>query len=109
MYEYQGKVVHVVDGDTLDVSLDLGLETYRTVRLRLYGINARERFTEAGKEALQTLKSIFDNNPNVTVKTIKDRSEKYGRYLAIVIAPDQTNINEWLVQCHLAEKTNGSP
>ena len=107
MYEYRGEVVNVVDGDTVDVRIDLGLETYREIRLRLYGINAPERFTDLGKMATEALRDLFAGNPEVMVKTFKDRTEKYGRYLAILAAEDGTNINDWLVESHLAERQTG--
>jgi micrococcal nuclease len=107
MYEYRGEVVNVVDGDTVDVRIDLGLEIQREIRLRLFGINAAERFTYLGKMATEALRDTLAGNPKVTVKTFKDRTEKYGRYLAILTAEDGTNINDWLVESHLAERQTG--
>jgi micrococcal nuclease len=40
----------------------------------------------------------------ITIKTIKDKSEKFGRYLGIIIKEDGTNINEWLINEGLATK-----
>jgi micrococcal nuclease len=40
----------------------------------------------------------------ITLKTIKDNKEKYGRYLGIIIKSDGTNINDWLISEGLAEK-----
>jgi len=107
MYEYRGEVVNVVDGDTVDVRIDLGLDIQREIRLRLFGINAAERFTDLGKMATEALRDTLAGNPKVTVKTFKDRTEKYGRYLAILTAEDGTNINDWLVESHLAERQAG--
>jgi micrococcal nuclease len=107
MYEYRGEVIHVVDGDTVDVRIDLGLEIQREIRLRLYGIDAAERFTDLGKMATEALRDLFTGNPLVTVRTFKDRTEKYGRYLAILTTQDGININDWLVESHLAERQTG--
>jgi len=107
MYEYRGEVVNVVDGDTVDVRIDLGLEIQREIRLRLFGINSAERFTDLGKMATEALRDTLAGNPKVTVRTFKDRTEKYGRYLAILTAEDGTNINDWLVESHLAERQTG--
>jgi micrococcal nuclease len=107
MYEYRGAVVNVVDGDTVDVLIDLGLETHREIRLRLYGIDAAERFTDLGKMATEALRDLFAGNPHVTVRTFKDRTEKYGRYLAILTTEDGICINDWLVESHLAERQTG--
>jgi micrococcal nuclease len=104
MYEYKAIVLKVVDGDTLDVELDLGLHIRHKVRLRLYGINAAERFTVEGKEASRRLAEKIGVATAVTVKTIKDQQEKYGRYLANITLADGTFLNEWMIQEGLAER-----
>ena len=45
MYEYNAKLLRVVDGDTLDASIDLGFDVWVKKRVRLYGINAPESRT----------------------------------------------------------------
>ncbi len=45
MFVYHAKVLRVVDGDTIDVLVDLGFSTHRKIRVRLYGINAPESRT----------------------------------------------------------------
>ena len=51
MYEYKVKVVHIVDGDTIDVDIDLGFKTVLTKRrIRLYGIDTPESRTRNKEE-----------------------------------------------------------
>lgn len=89
MFEYTALVVKVIDGDTIDVCIDLGFGVNYNTRLRLYGINTPETRTknesikERGIAAKNKLKELIENK-TVTVKTIKDSTEKYGRYLAVI-------------------------
>lgn len=91
MYEYQGTVVNVVDGDTLDLNIDLGLETHRIIRVRLNGIDCPELKTDEGKAAKafteRWLAPLGAALPIFIVRTYKDKTEKYGRYLADVEHP----------------------
>lgn len=86
----------VVDGDTMHVGVDLGLDVAINITLRLYGINAPEMSTQAGKDAKAwALEWFAQHCPDgqFVVQTVKDSREKYGRYLATVIAPDGHNYN----------------
>lgn len=108
MYEYAATVVDVHDGDTITVDIDLGLDMCaRSQKLRLNGINAPELNTPAGKLAREYLADILLPAPDVTVQTIKDRREKYGRYLAVVIDSSGRNLNELLVSSGHALRWNG--
>ncbi len=87
MYEYRGSLREVVDGDTIDVLMDLGFRIYHLVPLRLNGLNTPEKNTPAGQHAKKFVEDWFSTNgSNFTVYTNKDRTEKYGRYLATVVA-----------------------
>jgi micrococcal nuclease len=44
MWEYNAGVLKVVDGDTLDLEVDLGFRTFQRVRVRLYGIDTPETY-----------------------------------------------------------------
>lgn len=82
-FEYKHlNVQRVIDGDTIDVMLDLGFSIYHKVRLRLYGINAPEMGTAEGREAKKFLESLIAMEPAVTLRTLKDKTDKFGRYLA---------------------------
>lgn len=72
----------------MDVDLDLGLDVHRYERLRLLGIDAPEvnaKGTE-GEEARDWLRKYLLPGDTVIVRTVKDRKEKYGRYLASIQA-----------------------
>ena len=87
-YIYKAELVRVVDGDTVDLVIDLGFDTFRHERFRLYGIDAPEMRTEAGKaakawlwEALQPLDAIYAQTVQLETKAKRD---KYGRFLAVL-------------------------
>jgi len=85
LYEYKCTIVKVIDGDTVDVSIDLGLRIYHETRIRLYGINAPEINTDEGKRAKSRLSELMPVGGEFILRTIKDRKEKYGRYLGIFV------------------------
>jgi micrococcal nuclease len=113
MYEYRAKVVRVVDGDTLHLDVDLGLEITRRITVRLSRINCPEIGTEAGRNAKAFTEAwvagYADEGGWLTLHTVKDRTEKYGRYLADILAPSAidprvfTCLNDLLVQAGHAE------
>ena len=87
MYQYKAQVRQVIDADTIDVLIDLGFGVHTMQRLRLYGIDAPEMRTEAGKVAKEYVKSVLlgaDAAMFVYVRTLKDKKDKYGRKLAVV-------------------------
>ena len=87
MYRYKAQVKAVVDADTIDVLIDLGFGVHTMQRLRLYGIDAPEMKTEAGKVAKEYVKSVLlgaDAAMFVYVRTLKDKKDKYGRKLAVL-------------------------
>lgn len=100
MYEYQGRIKRVIDGDTVEAEIDLGFHVTFTVTLRLAGINAPEtKGTERprGLAATRYLDSLITDltggTRQVTVRTQKDVTEKYGRYLAVLMSGD-VNLND---------------
>ena len=87
MYQYKAQVKSVIDADTIDVLIDLGFGVHTMQRLRLYGIDAPEMRSEAGKIAKEYVKSVLlgaDASMFVYVRTFKDRKDKYGRKLAVL-------------------------
>lgn len=85
MYQYRATLIRVVDGDTIDASVDLGFSVRVDMRLRLAQINAPEMNTQEGKAARAFLADALKDGA-LTVETFKDKKEKYGRYLAVVYA-----------------------
>jgi len=101
MYEYAIKeVVKVVDGDTIDVLIDLGFNLTKKERIRLAGIDTPESRTrnleekKMGLEAKEYLQNKLDNCKNLRVKTEKDG--KYGRMLGWLHGNDE-DINRIMV------------
>lgn len=64
------------------LDVDLGFDIKRKDTFRLYGVNAPEMSTDAGKAAKAWLVERLETVPTLIVTTEKDRREKYGRYLA---------------------------
>lgn len=108
MYTYRGEVKAVIDADTIDVLIDLGFGVHTMQRLRLYGIDAPEMRTEAGKIAREYVKSVLlggDAFKYVYVRTLKDEKDKYGRKLAVLYFNDSDMIFE-AGECQLFALTN---
>jgi len=108
MYEYSCTVDRVVDGDTIDVVLDLGFDIMFKSRVRLYGIDTPESRTRnkdekvRGKMAGAFLKDAVDNGTQVVIQTkLKDSKGKFGRVLGNVVV-DGININQSMINDYLA-------
>lgn len=80
---YRAVVRQVIDGDTIDVLVDLGLQSYAYETLRLRGIDAPERFTPPGKASLLFLRELLPVGTPVVINTHKD-PQTFGRYVADV-------------------------
>jgi len=95
-YIYRIRSVHkVVDGDTIDVDIDLGFSISLTKRIRLAGIDTPEsRTTDAnekklGLESKEWLKKKLDGQTDIVIKTeLPDSTEKYGRILGYLFIGD---------------------
>lgn len=108
MYEYRATVIRVVDGDTVDLSVDIGFDVNINLRVRLAGIDAPERGKPGGAEATAWLTEKLRPRVNVLVKTEKDKREKYGRYLAtIYLLGDVTHINQQMIEAGHALSYDG--
>lgn len=97
MYEYRATIVKVIDGDTVDVMIDMGLRIYTQQRIRLYGINAPELRTPEGPKARYRLAELLPFGSEVTLRTFKDKQEKYGRYLGVFIDSEGHEVNQRMV------------
>lgn len=94
MYEYRARVENVVDGDTIDVVVDVGFHIQRQIRLRLARVDTHETYGVAkdgdeyrkGKRESEFvgswLESDADDEWPIVVRT--EKKGKYGRYLAEV-------------------------
>jgi len=107
MFEYYvKKVTKIVDGDTIDVEIDLGFDISFSSRVRLAGIDTPESRTTdkmekaLGLEAKAYLKSQIESAKTVVIKTEKmDSSEKYGRILGwLFLDGSEVSMNEKMIQ-----------
>jgi micrococcal nuclease len=106
MYEYYvRKVENVVDGDTIDVLIDLGFDILFQSRVRLAGIDTPESRTSdkaekvLGLESKEYLKKYLKDAKSVVIKTEKmDSSEKYGRILGwVYVNGDTESLNDKMI------------
>ena len=103
MHEYNAIVRRVVDGDTMDVTLDLGFDILYNNRIRLHGIDTPESRTrdleekKLGLAAKDRVKELCPVGSTVTVKTTKDGRGKFGRILGEIFVGD-VSVNKLLVE-----------
>lgn len=103
MYEYKATVENVVDGDTVDVTVDLGFKIQTKQRVRLARIDTPER----AQANYQIAKDFVKNavlGKSVIIKT--DKVSKWGYYLAEVMF-DGKNLNDELFNAGLAKYYDG--
>jgi micrococcal nuclease len=106
MYEYYvRKVENIVDGDTIDVLIDLGFDILFASRVRLAGIDTPESRTKdlaekaLGLESKEYLKKALKDAKSVVIKTEKMNStEKFGRVLGwVYINGDTVSLNDMMI------------
>ena len=114
MYEYSSKISRVVDGDTVDVDIDLGFGVWmHKERIRLHGIDTPESRTRDLEEkkygllAKEQIESFMPVGSMQTLVTVKDKTGKFGRILGKFLIHDKkTNasmtINDWMIREHHA-------
>lgn len=83
----RAEVIRVIDGDTVELEIDLGFSIKHTIRVRLLGIDAPGKRPAKQMSSDELMRRIKAENYMVALSTIKDRrgndrTEKYGRYLA---------------------------
>ena len=105
MHEYKAKIRRWVDGDTVDVTLDLGFDILYNNRIRLYGINTPESRTrdleekERGLAAKDRVKELCPVGSKITLRTTKDGRGKFGRILGEIFVPGVVqSVNQLLVE-----------
>lgn len=106
MFDYNvKKVTKIVDGDTIDVEIDLGFSISYAQRVRLAGIDTPESRTTdkyekaLGLEVKKKLGELIANAKTIVIKTeLPDSSEKYGRILGwLYLDGAETSVNEALI------------
>jgi|TARA_R100001163_G_C5020324_1_gene163313 micrococcal nuclease len=113
MHEYKCSLVKIVDGDTIDVCIDLGFKvTLSNERVRLQGINTPESRTKNKEEkvlglaAKARLKELLPKN--FIVKTYKDEKGKFGRVLGIPFVDGVDICQQLIDEGHAREYHGGS-
>ncbi len=108
-YVYDATVLKILDGDTVHVKLDLGCDSrIEPMKIRMNGINAKGKTTKAGKAAIAYLQDLFPEGANVRIETLKDKKEKYGRYLGVLHHPGLSrSVNDEMIALGLVEPYYG--
>ena len=105
-YIYRIKSVHrVVDGDTIDASIDLGFDISLEKRIRLAGVDTPESRTTdlkekaMGLESKEWLKKKLEGAKDIIIKTeLPDSTEKYGRIIGhLFINGQETSLNNQMI------------
>ena len=113
MYEYQAIIERVVDGDTVDVMIDLGFDVWTKQRVRLMGIDTPESRTrnlrekKFGKMATARVLELIPLSSTRIIKTAIEGRGKFGRVLADFTLPEGGALCEILVRERLAVRYHG--
>jgi len=113
MHEYKCTIVRVIDGDTVDVDIDLGFGVWiHKERIRLFGIDTPESRTrdleekKYGLAAKEYLKGMLNDGGGILLKTHKDDATgKFGRVLGELWRTTNyadKSINDYMVEKHHA-------
>ena len=116
---YRAAVVRVIDGDTIDAAVALGMGVSSAQRVRVYGpdpddrtgLNAPELTTPPGPTAKAFLERLLLGKPGLpppelVLRTVRDRHEKFGRLLAVPLVRQEDgswlNVSQALLDAHQA-------
>ena len=107
MYNYKAKLNRVVDGDTIDLIIDMGFKITTNQRIRLAFVDTPETFRrkhdsdeyKAGMASKNFVIKRFEENQNeMRIDTLKNTG-KYGRFIGIIhLADSETTLNDELVE-----------
>ncbi len=106
MYTYNARLIRVIDGDTVDLEIDLGFDLSVRQRLKLYGVgtpdsrSADSNTKQKGLEAKQRLTELLPRQFKII--TILNKRGKYGRVLGTIFITEkdtgkEVNVNELMV------------
>ena len=117
MHEYRATMLRVVDGDTVDIDIDLGFGVWlRKQRVRLHGIDTPESRTrdleekKYGLAAKDYITRLLDDEGGIVLKTRKDAEGKYGRILGELWRTTDLadkSINDYMIENHHAVAYHG--
>ena len=103
LYYYKATLLRIVDGDTIDLQVSLGMDVYKKERFRIanidtpetYGVKKGSEEYKAGMASKERLTELL--NGEILIRTVKDKKGKSGRYLAEIFVND-VNVGEQLVK-----------
>jgi len=105
LFHYKATVTRVVDGDTVDASIDLGFDIHMKARIRFAGINAPESRTrdlvekKAGLIAKDFVEQWVDiEGKSIIVQTQLDGKGKFGRILGRILNSEGECLNDKMVE-----------
>ncbi len=105
MYKYKAEVYNVVDGDTVDVIVDLGFKIYTKQRIRLAGIDTPERGQPGYTEAADRLEELILGK---TVHLETTKASKWGYFLGEIFQNgDFVSVNKMMLSEGLAKPYSG--
>lgn len=105
LFHYKAVVTSVYDGDTCTADIDLGFGVWiHKEKLRLHRINAPEITGSSRSKGIESKEFLASQiaGKTITLETIKDKKEKYGRFLAEIWIEDKSgkriNVNDMVVE-----------
>jgi micrococcal nuclease len=116
MYQYKCKINKVLDGDTVDIDLDLGFNiVLANQRVRMAGVDTPESRTSNKEEkprGLLSKKKLGEKLPVGSWQIIEtqrsdNNDDKFGRILGVFILEDGTKVNDWLIKNNYAVAYRG--
>jgi micrococcal nuclease len=116
MYQYKCKIIKVLDGDTVDIDLDLGFKIILSnQRVRMAGVDTPESRTSIAEEKVRgqlSKKKLAEKLPIGSWQIIETQKpdsndDKFGRILGVFILEDGTRVNDWLIQNNYAVPYKG--
>ena len=116
MYQYKCKIIKVLDGDTVDIDLDLGFKIIlANQRVRLAGVDTPESRTTVTEEKIRGVlskKKLAEKLPVGSWQIIETQKpdsndDKFGRILGVIILEDGTRVNDWLIENNYAVPYKG--
>ena len=116
MYQYKCKIIKVLDGDTVDIDLDLGFKIIlANQRVRMAGVDTPESRTTIVEEKVRgqlSKKKLAEKLPVGSWQIIETQKpdsndDKFGRILGVFILEDGTRVNDWLIQNNYAVPYKG--
>ena len=116
MYQYKCKINKVLDGDTVDIDLDLGFNiVMANQRVRMAGVDTPESRTTNKEEKTRGLlskKKLAEKLPVGSWQIIEtqrsdNNDDKFGRILGVFILEDGTKVNDWMITNNYAVPYKG--